>query len=237
VISLDYCADQFVLGLADRAQILAVSPDARRPFSALREAAEGVRQVRPSLESVLALRPDLVVRSYGGTPDVAARLQALGVPVVQLGWPQDVADVAAELTRVAVALGNPEAGTLAVAALPAPASGDPVPALYLSSGGATAGEGTLIAAMMTHAGLAPAGGHGWQRRGLESLLAEPPAALVYADFGDATRPWTAAGHPVASRVLAGVPAVAVPGAWVGCTALHTGAAITAMARLRAEVAP
>ena len=39
LVSLDYCADQFVLALADREQILAVSKDAERRFSHLREKA------------------------------------------------------------------------------------------------------------------------------------------------------------------------------------------------------
>ncbi|MEZ5998409.1 MAG: hypothetical protein R3B98_06925 [Hyphomonas sp.] len=66
VVSLDYCADQFVLGLADREQILAVSKDAEKPFSHLRDRAAGLPKVRAAAEDVVALKPDIVVRSWGG---------------------------------------------------------------------------------------------------------------------------------------------------------------------------
>ena len=68
IVSLDFCADQYVLKLADREQILAVSPDAVREFSYMRETAQGLPTVRSVAEDVLILKPDLVVRSYGGGP-------------------------------------------------------------------------------------------------------------------------------------------------------------------------
>ena len=53
VVSLDYCADQYVLKLLPRSRILALSPDATRPFSYLNERAEGLPQVKPNAEDVL----------------------------------------------------------------------------------------------------------------------------------------------------------------------------------------
>ena len=66
VVSLDYCADQFLLKLADPEQILALSPDAGAGFSYLREEAQGSPTVRPRAEDLIALSPDLAIRSYGG---------------------------------------------------------------------------------------------------------------------------------------------------------------------------
>ncbi|MCA8893462.1 MAG: ABC transporter substrate-binding protein, partial [Hyphomonas sp.] len=71
-VSLDYCADQYVLKLADREQILAISPDGDKEFSYMHEAAEDVPTVRPVAEDVLVLKPDLVVRAYGGGPNAEA---------------------------------------------------------------------------------------------------------------------------------------------------------------------
>ncbi|HBJ94399.1 MAG TPA: iron ABC transporter substrate-binding protein, partial [Hyphomonadaceae bacterium] len=68
IISMDYCADQYVLALAEREDILALSPDADKTFSYLRDQADGIPQIRPVAESVLAAQPDLIVRSYGGGP-------------------------------------------------------------------------------------------------------------------------------------------------------------------------
>ena len=66
IVSLDFCADQYVLKFADREQILAVSPDAVRGFSYMRDTAIGIPSVRPIAEDVLILKPDLIIRSYGG---------------------------------------------------------------------------------------------------------------------------------------------------------------------------
>ena len=65
IVSLDFCADQYVLKLADRGSILALSPEAVMAHSYLREQAAGLRSVRPLAEDAIALQPDLVVRSYG----------------------------------------------------------------------------------------------------------------------------------------------------------------------------
>ena len=56
IVSLDYCADQYVLGLVERSRILALSPDAGEDFSYLRAEAEGIPAIRPRAEDVLVLR-------------------------------------------------------------------------------------------------------------------------------------------------------------------------------------
>ena len=86
IVSLDFCADQYVLKLADREQILAVSPDAVREFSYIRETAQGLPTVRSVAEDVLILKPDLVVRSYGGGPKAGDFFERAGIPVLQVGW-------------------------------------------------------------------------------------------------------------------------------------------------------
>ena len=89
IISLDYCADQYVLKMVERERILALSPDAAKPFSYMREQAVGINTVRPLAENVLILKPDLVVRSYGGGPNANGFFERAGIPVLNLGWAQD----------------------------------------------------------------------------------------------------------------------------------------------------
>ena len=105
IVSLDYCADQYVLKFADREDILALSPDAGKRFSYMRAAAEGIPTVRPRTADVLALQPDLVVRTYGGGHDIADFMKEPGVPVVQIGFPQSIAEVRDEVLRVGTELG------------------------------------------------------------------------------------------------------------------------------------
>lgn len=107
IVSLDYCADQFVLKLVDRDRILAVSPDADADFSYMRAAAVGLRKVRPVAEDALILEPDLIVRSYGGGPNAAAFFEKAGVPVLNVGWASDIDAVKAVILDMAEGLGEP----------------------------------------------------------------------------------------------------------------------------------
>jgi len=59
IVSLDFCADQYVLKLADRENILALSPEAVMAHSYMRTKAEGMPSVRPLAEDAIALQPDL----------------------------------------------------------------------------------------------------------------------------------------------------------------------------------
>ncbi len=225
IVSLDYCADQFVLKLLERERILAVSPDARKSFSFMRAAAEGVRQAPPRAEDVLLLEPDLVVRSYGGGPKLGAFLQRAGVRVVEVGAAADLDGVKRVLEAMAAALGEPERGAELIrdmerreAALPGEPGGETM--LYLTPGGVTTGPGTLVHAMIEAAGFrnfqqAP----GWRTLPLERLAYERPDRLAVARFGPDTgglEGWTALRHPLARAWMRELPVTRIPGAWTAC---------------------
>ncbi len=110
IVSLDFCADQYVLRLAERERILAVSPDAERDFSYMRERAAGLPTVRPVAEDVIVLKPDLVVRSYGGGPQAPVMFARAGVPVHNVGWAEDFPAILRTIGETATALGNPDQG-------------------------------------------------------------------------------------------------------------------------------
>jgi len=228
VVSLDYCADQFVLKLADRGQIAAVSPDAGEPFSAMAGAAEGVARVRSSIEDVLALKPDLVVRSYGGGAGAAAAFARAGVPVAQVGYGETLAAARENVFAMAAALGHVERGARLVQdmdrrlATLTPTSGAPPRALYFTQGGVTTGPGGMVDEMMRFAGLANfETAPGWRSLPLERLAADKPDLVVAAHFGaraDAQDFWSAARHPIARDLLHERPVAAIDGAWTSCPA-------------------
>ena len=66
IVSLDMCADQYVLGLVARPQIAALSRSAMAPESYFRNRAKGIRLVNAEAEAILSLHPDLVIRTWGG---------------------------------------------------------------------------------------------------------------------------------------------------------------------------
>ena len=242
VVSLDYCADQYVLRLLPRGRILAVSPDAAAEFSYMRDAAKGVRQVRPTAEDVLLLKPDLVVRSYGGGPNAEAMFARAGVPVLQLGYADDLAGVRRVLVETAAGLGERAKGEAMarsfdarLAALRHGESGRS--ALYVTPGGVTAGPGTMIDAMFAAAGLrnfqtAP----GWSTIPVERLAYETPDVVASAFLDTRWKrpdPWSAAGHPLVRR-LAGRSTANLSGASTACGGWFVLDAVEAMAKVAAR---
>lgn len=241
IVSLDYCADQFVLKLVDKERILAVSPDAQRNFSYMRNAADGVAQVRSSAEDVLALQPDLIVRSYGGGPNAAAFFQRAGIPVLSVGWAPDIAAVKTVITDLSVGLGEGERGAALVnemeERLEAIAQTRmPPDALYMTPSGVTSGPGSLIHDMLLAAGLnnyqtKP----GWRSLPLERLVAAPPdmvAAAFFESRNNHKSGWSAMRHPIARQQLQDRPTVYLEGAWTSCSGWYLLDAIEALAHGR-----
>lgn len=231
VVSLDYCADQFVLALADRDQIAGVSHNALRDDSYYRARAYGLRQVRPTLEETLALHPDLIVRTWGGPWDASAAYGRFHVPVLQLGDAVDFAQARAQLLQAALALGHDDRGTALaheldarLARLRADAPSRAPPVMYLSAGGATPGPGVMMDAVIRAAGgsniaTAPS----WNVLPLERLTQTPPA-LVATAFFDTGRTqmnaWSPSRHPAFRAALARTRTVALPAAAVSCEAWY-----------------
>lgn len=240
IVSLDYCADQYVLRFAERDSILALSPDADREFSFLRDEAEGLPQVRARSADILALEPDIVVRSYGGGANVAHFLERAGVEVVQLGYPQTLAEVRAEVLRIGNELGQPETAVAvaeemdrrlaAIAAL----SPSQRQVLYMAARGVTTGEGSLVHELITAAGLINYQDRpGWNPIPLERLAYERPDLVAAAYFGHTTEPvdsWSAARHPIAQAQLRELPVVPIEGSWTSCGAWFQLEVVEALAQ-------
>ena len=226
IVSLDYCADQYVLKFADREDILALSPDARKRFSYMRAEAAGIPTVRPRAADVLALQPDMVVRTYGGGHDIADFMQEPGVPVVQIGFPQSITEVRGEVLRVGTELGKPDEAVALVAEMErrlkvlADRPGPPREVLYMTPAGVTAGEGTLVHELFVAAGLRNFQNRpGWNPLPLERLAYDRPDVIAAAFFESKTNHvdnWSAARHPVARAQLRELPVVALEGSWTSC---------------------
>ena len=239
IVSLDYCADQYVLKFADREDILALSPDAGKRFSYMRAAAEGIPTVRPRTADVLALQPDLVVRTYGGGHDIANFLEKPGVPVIQIGFPQTLDEVRSEVLRVGTALGKPEKAEGLVAEMDSrlrAISARKHPrrsALYMTPAGVTTGEGTLVHELFVAAGVDNFQGRpGWKPLPLERLAYEKPDLIAASFFEGGTNHvdnWSAARHPVAQAQLRDLPVVPLEGAWTACGGWFLVDAVEALA--------
>lgn len=237
VVSLDYCADQFVIGLADPDQILALSTHSRREFSHYRDAAAQFPQVRAQAEDVILLAPDLVVRSYGGDARMLALLERAGINVVQIGYAEDFEGISGVVKAVAGALGQAERGDMrarALTAVPQPPAGDRA-VLYLTPGGTTSGPGTLIDSVLSAAGLENAVTvPGWHTLPLEQLVLDPPALVVTAFFDTSESRadnWNPGRHPVLGAVLEGAETVRLDDSRISCASWLVAEEAAALAKV------
>lgn len=247
IISLDFCADQYVLALAEREQIAGLSPDADKSFSYLRDQAEGLPKILPRAEDILVRNPDIVVRSYGGGPTMTRFLEESGVKLVQLPYGGDLDAVRQTLLTVGAALGaNDKAADMAAhfdqrrEALEDMGQTDET-ILYVTSKGAVAGPGTMISQLIDLSGRknytkTP----GWSTLSLEALVRQSPdrvAAGFFDSAGASTDQWSPARHPVAGRFLANSARTDIPGAWTACNAWFIIEAAEALAAPSAGAAP
>lgn len=239
IVSLDYCADQYVLKFVSPDRILAVSPDAGREFSYMRDKAQAVNSVRPRVENVLELQPDLIVRSYGGGAGAEAMYERAGIPVLNIGYANNLNEIASVTRTVAHRLGVPDRGEAVIAdfenRLGAIAANETAPqTLYMTPSGVTSGPGTLIHDMLLAAGLANYQTRpGWRSLPLEELVYAPPELIAAAFFDTQphkTGAWSSMRHPVATTQLQQRPVVSLNGAWTSCGAWFLIDAIEALAQ-------
>jgi iron complex transport system substrate-binding protein len=238
IVSLDYCSDQFVLKLADRSQILALSKDATKEFSYMSKQAIGIPNVRSQAEDVMVLRPDLVARSYGGGPGAKGFFERAGLPIAQLDYADDYKGIIANIRSMAKAFGHPERGEALVAEfearLAAIKKAETSPsALYTTPSGVTGGKDTMIDLMMDSASLSNfQEQEGWNPIPLERLARERPDMVIAASFGTKTNPmdgWSPSRHPVARAQIKGQTILPLNGALTSCGGWFVIEAIEAMA--------
>jgi iron complex transport system substrate-binding protein len=226
IVSVDYCADQMVLGLVPIRDVAAVSleADADPQFSA--RLARGKPRVRPDVERILALRPTLVVRSYAGGPRLESALRRAGVRVFTLPYADSLATVTTGILASGEALDSQADALNQIARLDAivrttraslPSSRT---ALYLTPGNVTTGPDTLIGEIMALAGLRTVERRpGWHRLDIEGLLTTPPQVVVRG-FMDSHRHqqdrWSSATHSALRRAIEQSATLELPGSSIAC---------------------
>ena len=225
IVSLNLCADQYLLALADPAQIVALTRFARDPnMSAAANAARTIPVSRGSAEDVLMLRPDLVIASPFRRQTVAAVLAGRNVATLDLPPADSYAAIVTQVRQVAAAIGHRDRGeTLirrmdtALARLPRAPGGGRTAAYYQRRGFLT-GTGTLVDELMQRLGLANLatrlGKPALSQLSLEQMaLARPDYLIVESATDRVTDQGTEMLH---HPILDGIPRLRIPEAWTVC---------------------
>ena len=231
--SLDFCADQYLLKLGDREQIIALSRGADERDSYMREQAAGHKMIRPSREPIAALDVDMVLTQWGLQPRVQRDLNARNIAITSIDDPRDFDAIKASIQAVGDALGQTDRANalidevdMRLDALSARRTDNikqSKTALYITPGGVTAGEGTLIDTMIRAAGFtnhaSTIGKKGWSSFSLEALLGAPPDIIITGFFNagaEAQNNWSAGRHPVFAKIFAATPTLHLPADILSC---------------------
>ena len=204
-------------------------------------------RIHAEAETMLALRPDLVVLASYTRAATVRLLVAAGIPVVRFQWYRSFADIMNSIRMLAAAVGADGSGARLVddmrqriADVEGRTQGLARPRVLYYGGGYSAGEDTLIDAMITLAG-----GHnvardvdlrGQGRLPLEVAVSLRPEVILVSEWEQITGGNRAAAflhHPV----WADVPAVqdgrvyGIKGAWLSSVSHYSVNALEAIARV------
>jgi iron complex transport system substrate-binding protein len=227
VVSINLCADQLLLALADPAQIADLSIYATDPsLSFFAEEAKRFRHDAGAAETVIDAAPDLVLAGRFSKRETRDALRALGYRVVELEPARSIADVSAEIRKVAAILAHPERGEALIGRInaareQAAAAIDAGPGrrrsvvLYLRRGYVT-GSNTLTDELLAIVGLDNAGRELAGTTGglvpLEKLIAAPPDYLLVSSLRPAAEDQGSAllAHPALAALFPPERRIALP---------------------------
>ncbi len=214
VVTVNLCLDQLALRLAAPGQLVGVSYLARDPrTSVLADRARDIPGVRPTAESILALKPDLVI--FGAMAHANARrlVAAAGVQVLELPWAESLEQAESLIERMAGALGRDGEGRALVASMHERQqqlawTGPPTAtAAVLEANLRTSGKGSLMGELLGMTGYrnlaTELGISAYGRFSLEAVLAGQPDVIILDEDSNAdpARATAFVDHP-AIRTLA-----------------------------------
>ncbi len=246
IVSLNLCADELVLRLADRRNIASVTWLSRDPAdSNVVDLAARVPVNYGLAEEVVPLNPDLIVAGIQTARTAVGLLKQAGFPVMELGVPRNLDEVRGQIRELAGAIGEPGRGERMIddinarlAAVPVPPERRPT-AIVLDPNLFTASSDSLVDRVIAAAGLVNLAPRlGVDRDGrvpLEAVLTGRPDVLILGTSPDGP-PSLASQllrHPALERLSARL--AVVPSRLWACAGPSVVDAIERLSRVATDV--
>ncbi|KTE14338.1 ABC transporter substrate-binding protein [Sphingopyxis sp. H115] len=224
IVSINLCADQLVLALADRKQIAGLTKNATdAEMSGEAAKARGIPLLSNSAEQILAIEPDLIVGMPASRSAALRALPERTYPLLDLDTANTLGEIYTSIRQTAVAVGHPARGDALIARMEGEMAGLPQPgkgrvAAYYQRRGYMTGTGTLIDELMTRVGLVNLAGKlgkpPLSQLSIEEMVAAKPDYLIVES---ATNKVTDQGSEMLHHpALKDIPRISVPQAWTVC---------------------
>lgn len=245
-ISLDYCADQYLLALGDKSQIMALSKNAVRQPSFYEKKAKALKKINVNTEELLVMKPDVVIATDSAFAILPA-LKHYNINTIKAGYDHERQEIYNNYKHFGAALKRSDQAELIIndykkrwAALKN-LSHENIKVAYITPSGFTAGAGTFVNDIIKLAGfnsLAQENGMiGWLPISLELLLINPPD-LIITGFFDRTDVhvsyWSLSRHPKINQMMNEIPTISLPSNLLSCNGQF---AIEAAEYIRKEAGP
>jgi iron complex transport system substrate-binding protein len=252
IVSINLCADELLMALADPGQIVALSPYATDPgLSFMAEQAKAFRHDAAAAETVVGLKPDLVLGGRYTKRATRDMLKRLGYRLVEIDAADSIPASIAQIRVVAALVGHPERGEALVAQIQAAVQAAETAAsrritmptaVFFQRRGYTTGGDTLTSGLLAltgiiNAGAAIAGKTGGFVR-LERIVASHPDFLVVAESRQAAEDQGTAllAHPALATLYPPSRRIILPSALTVCGGPSLPAAISWLSRQAARIA-
>jgi iron complex transport system substrate-binding protein len=224
IVSINLCADQLVLALADRGQIAGLTKNATDvEMSGEAAKAHGVPLLSNSAEQILAIEPDLIIGMPASRSAALRALPRQDYPLLDLATANTLDEIYTSVRETAAAVGHPERGSALIARMQGELAGLPKPgkgrvAAYYQRRGYMTGTGTLIDELMGRVGLVNLAGKlgkpPLSQLSLEEMVAAEPDFLIVESATDVV---TDQGSEMLHHpAIKDIPRISIPQAWTVC---------------------
>ena len=198
LVSMNVCADQLLLTLADPEQILGLSRFARDGWQSLAGDISRYPVLSGGAEDVLLIRPDIVVASAFDKRSTRELLKAKGLHLVELAVPKTLDEARQQIREAGDITGHPDRAAVEIARLDAAlararraVSERHYRVLPLSRRGWVAGSDSFVGSLLGETGLRSAAGDlGFAFGGfasLEAIVNLRPDFIVVSQAGDTAK--------------------------------------------------
>jgi iron complex transport system substrate-binding protein len=247
IVSINLCADQLLMALADPDQILSLSTFATDPrLSYLADEARQFRHDAGNAESVVALRPDIVLAGRFTRLATREMLTRLGYRLVLLDAVRSIDDAIRQIRDVAALLGHPKRGEALVTEIEAArreasAAAQPHRVAFYQRRGYVTGGNTFTSELLETVGFNHAGGELAGATGgfvpLERLVAAAPDYIVVSSTSaNAEDQGTALlAHPALAALFPPERRIALPDRLTVCAGPATPEALRYLAQAARQI--
>ena len=198
LVSMNVCADQLLLTLADPEQILGLSRFARDGWQSQAGDISRYPVLSGGAEDVLLIRPDIVVASAFDKRSTRELLKAKGLHLVELAVPKTLGEARQQIREAGDITGHPDRAAAEIARLDAAlararraVSERHYRVLPLSRRGWVAGSDSFVGSLLGETGLRSAAGDlGFAFGGfasLEAIVNLRPDFIVVSQAGDTAK--------------------------------------------------